>query len=132
MTRSIEPAARAALRQAVAACAKPDRRKALWQLANTIVPFVALWILAVTTLTSSGGWSLLLVLPISGFYIRLFIIQHDCGHGSYFASARANAWVGAVLGLITFFPFSYWRKTHAIHHNTSGNLDKRGFGDIDT
>jgi omega-6 fatty acid desaturase (delta-12 desaturase) len=104
----------------------------LWQLANTLIPFIALWTLAAMTVAASGGWSLLLVLPIAGLYIRLFIIQHDCGHGSFFASARANARVGAVIGLITFFPFSYWKKTHAIHHNSSGNLDKRGFGDIDT
>ena len=132
LTRSIDPAARAALRHAVAAYAVPHLRKALWQLANTLVPFVALWTLTVMTLDASNGWSLLLVLPLSGLYVRLFIIQHDCGHGSFFASARANEWVGAVLGLMTFFPFSYWKKTHGIHHNTSGNLDKRGFGDIDT
>ena len=132
MTRSIDPAARAALRHAVAAYAVPHLRKALWQLANTLIPFVALWTLTVMTLDASDGWSLLLVLPLSGLYVRLFIIQHDCGHGSFFASARANEWVGAVLGLMTFFPFSYWKKTHGIHHNTSGNLDKRGFGDIDT
>ena len=64
--------------------------------------------------------------------MRLFIIQHDCGHGSFFASTRANHWVGACLGLITLFPFGYWKKTHAMHHGTSGNLDRREFGDIQT
>ena len=78
------------------------------------------------------AWTGLLVLLGAGFYIRLFIIQHDCGHGSFFASARANRWVGACLGLITLFPFSYWKKTHAVHHATSGNLDKRQLGDIRT
>ena len=78
------------------------------------------------------GWTLLLALPTAGLYVRLFIIQHDCGHGSYFASRRANQWVGACLGLITLFPFSYWKKTHAVHHGTSGNLDRREFGDVRT
>ena len=112
--------------------ARADRRRALWQLANTLPPFVALWTLAVLLLEWSRGWSLLLVVPIAGLYIRLFIIQHDCGHGSFFASARLNRHVGAVLGLITFFPFAYWMKTHAIHHATSGDLDRRSFGDIQT
>ncbi len=120
------------LRSLVREYARPDRRKALWQLANTLPPFVALWTLAVLLFEWSGGWSLLLVLPVAGLYIRLFIIQHDCGHGSFFASARLNRTVGAVLGLLTFFPYTYWRKTHAIHHATSGNLDRRGLGDIQT
>ena len=112
--------------------ARPDRRKALWQLANTLPPLVGLWVLMALTLEWSRGWSLLLVLPVAGLYVRLFIIQHDCGHGSFFASARLNRTVGAALGLITLFPFAYWRKTHAIHHGTSGNLDRRGLGDIQT
>src|SRR5207342_2928431 len=132
LTRSIDPAARAALRHAVAAYAVPHLRKALWQLTNTLLPFVALWTLTVMTLDASHGWSLLLVLPLSGLYVRLFIIQHDCGHGSFFASARANNMVGACLGLITLFPFSYWKKTHAVHHGTSGNLDRRELGDVET
>jgi omega-6 fatty acid desaturase (delta-12 desaturase) len=83
--------------------------------------------------TSRGhGFTALLALPAAGLYVRLFIIQHDCGHGSYFASRRANHWVGACLGLITLFPFSYWKRTHAVHHGTSGNLDRREFGDIRT
>jgi omega-6 fatty acid desaturase (delta-12 desaturase) len=132
LTNTLDPAARAALRQAVAVYARPDFGRALWQLANTLVPFVILWTVAVMTFEASGGWSLLLTLPIAGLYIRLFIIQHDCGHGSFFASQQLNERVGAVLGLMTFFPYAYWKKTHAIHHNTSGNLDKRGLGDIQT
>jgi omega-6 fatty acid desaturase (delta-12 desaturase) len=120
------------LRALVRPYARPNRRKALWQLANTLPPFLALWTLAVLLFEWSRGWSLLLVLPVAGLYIRLFIIQHDCGHGSFFASARTNRSVGAVLGLITFFPFAYWMKTHAIHHATSGDLDRRGWGDIQT
>jgi omega-6 fatty acid desaturase (delta-12 desaturase) len=108
--------------------------RALWQLTNTLPPFVLLWSLMAWSVHAgwSYGWTLLLTLPAAGLYVRLFIIQHDCGHGSYFASRRANHWVGACLGLITLFPFGYWKKTHAVHHGTSGNLDRREFGDIHT
>ncbi len=113
--------------------ARPSLARALWQLGNTLPAFVALWILMAWSVEADWGrgW-LLLALPAAGLYVRLFIIQHDCGHGSYFASARANRWVGACLGLITLFPFGYWKKTHAVHHGTSGNLDRREFGDIRT
>ena len=122
------------LRQLCAQFAKPHLGRAVWQLINTLVPFAALWTLMAWSLHSGWnyGWTLLLALPAAGLYVRLFMAQHDCGHGSYFASARANQWVGACLGLITLFPFGYWKKTHAIHHGTSGNLDRRELGDIDT
>jgi acyl-lipid omega-6 desaturase (Delta-12 desaturase) len=114
--------------------AKPSLPRALWQLSNTLIPFAALWSGAVWSW--NAGWSYLatagFVLLAAAFYIRLFILQHDCGHGSFFASPRANRWLGACLGLITLFPFSYWKKTHAVHHATSGNLDKRVLGDIRT
>ncbi|MCJ7451108.1 MAG: fatty acid desaturase [Steroidobacteraceae bacterium] len=132
MTHSARSAANRSLRELVYPYTVPDRRRALWQLANTLPPFVALWVLMAATFSPSGGWSLLLLLPVAGLYVRLFIIQHDCGHGSFFPGARLNRAVGAVLGLITLFPFAYWRKTHAIHHGTSGNLDRRGLGDIQT
>jgi omega-6 fatty acid desaturase (delta-12 desaturase) len=126
------PDAPRTLRALVSAYARPDRRKALWQLATTLPPFVGLWVLTALTLEWSRGWSLLLLPLVAGLYVRLFIIQHDCGHGSFFASARWNRRLGAVLGLLTFFPYAYWRRTHAIHHATSGNLDRRGLGDIQT
>jgi omega-6 fatty acid desaturase (delta-12 desaturase) len=78
------------------------------------------------------GWTILLALPTAGLYVRLFIIQHDCGHGSFLRSQRANHFIGACIGLITFFPYGYWKKTHAVHHGTSGNLDRREFGDVRT
>lgn len=114
--------------------ATPSRVRALWQLLNTLSSFALLWLLMAWSVSESWGygWTLLLALPAAGMYVRLFIIQHDCGHGSYFASRRANQWVGACLGLITLFPFQYWKKTHAVHHCTSGNLDRRGFGDVRT
>ena len=132
MTRPSDVASPPALRALVTPYARPNHRKALWQLANTLPPFVALWTLTALALEWSRGWSLLLLLPVAGLYVRLFIIQHDCGHGSFFASAQWNHRVGAVLGLLTFFPYVYWRRTHAIHHGTSGNLDRRGLGDIQT
>jgi omega-6 fatty acid desaturase (delta-12 desaturase) len=94
--------------------------------------FLLLWWLMAWSLHSgwSYAWTLLLALPAAGTYVRLFIIQHDCGHGSFFASKRANHWVGACLGLITLAPFAYWKRTHAVHHGNSGNLDRRGFGDV--
>jgi acyl-lipid omega-6 desaturase (Delta-12 desaturase) len=114
--------------------AKPSLIRALWQLTNTLPAFAFLWLLMAWSLCAgwSYGWTLLLALPTAGLYVRLFIIQHDCGHGSYFASSRANQWVGACLGLITLFPFGYWKKTHAVHHGTSGNLDRREFGGVRT
>jgi omega-6 fatty acid desaturase (delta-12 desaturase) len=121
-------------RQLCARFARPSRGRALWQLTNTLPLFALLWALMVWTvhLGWGYGWTLLLAIPAAGFFVRLFIIQHDCGHGSYFASRRANQWLGACLGLITLFPFGYWKKTHAVHHGTSGNLDRREFGDVRT
>jgi acyl-lipid omega-6 desaturase (Delta-12 desaturase) len=121
-------------RELCARFARPSLIRALWQLGNTLPPFVLLWSLMAWSIHADWGhgWVLLLALPAAGLYVRLFIIQHDCGHGSFFASRRANQWVGACLGLLTLFPFGYWKKTHAIHHGTSGNLDRRGFGDVYT
>jgi omega-6 fatty acid desaturase (delta-12 desaturase) len=114
--------------------AQPVLLSAITQLAVTLGGLLLLWALMACGLYLhwSYGWVLLLAVPAAGMYIRLFIIQHDCGHGSFFASRSANRWVGACLGLITFFPFGYWKKTHAEHHGTSGNLDRRGVGDVCT
>ncbi len=80
-----------------------------------------------------GYWlTLLLSLPAAGFLTRLFIIQHDCGHGCFFHSARANHAVGFILGVLTLTPYQYWRRTHALHHASSGDLDRRELGEIDT
>jgi omega-6 fatty acid desaturase (delta-12 desaturase) len=122
------------LRQLCAEFAKPIHRRAVWQLLNTLPSFIGLWALMAISLHWSWGygWTLLLALPAAGLYVRIFIFQHDCGHGSFFANRRLNDAVGAALGLVTLFPYSYWKKTHAIHHGTSGNLDRREFGDVDT
>ena len=132
MTPSTGPQSSATLRRLASPYAKPDVRKALLQLGSTLPPFLALWTFMALTLEASRGWCLVLVLPTAGLYVRLFIIQHDCGHGSYVSNRRLNDLLGAVLGLMTLFPFAYWKKTHAIHHGTSGNLDRRGLGDVET
>ncbi len=122
------------LRQLCAPFARPVNRRAAWQLVNTLLPFAAIWALMAWSVVAGWGygWTLLLVLPASGLYVRTFIIQHDCGHGSFFADQRLNDIVGRCLGLVTLFPYGYWKKTHAVHHGTSGNLDRREMGDIDT
>ena len=105
----------------------------IWQIINTACPFLT--VLSVMYWTAYKGYwpvPLLLAVPASGLVMRLFIIQHDCGHGSFFESDRANHIVGAIIGVITLTPYTYWKKTHAIHHSTSGNLDRRGYGDIET
>ena len=105
----------------------------LWQIANTGIPFFS--VMALMYFTSYKGYwpvTLLLAVPASGLLMRMFIIQHDCGHGSFFRSQRANDMLGAVIGVLTLTPYTYWKQTHAIHHSTSGNLDRRGYGDIET
>lgn len=112
---------------------EPDLRRSLWQLANTALPFLGIVVLMHYAHSRGLGWlSLLLAFPAAALMMRLFIIQHDCGHGSFFKSQRANDLVGAVLGVATMTPYRYWRQTHAIHHATSGNLERRGYGDINT
>lgn len=122
------------LRQICARFAKPHLGRAIVQLLDTLPLFIGLWALMAWSVVHGWayGWTLLLALPTAGLYVRTFIIQHDCGHGSFFASPKANDFVGRCLGLVTLFPYGYWKKTHAIHHGTSGNLDRREMGDIDT
>ena len=107
-------------------------RLALLQLATTLIP-LALVIAAMFMTVRTHYWiTLLLAIPAGGLLVRVFIIQHDCGHGSFFASRTANDWVGRAMSVLTMAPYSLWKREHALHHATSGNLDKRGVGDIDT
>ena len=106
--------------------------RSLAELFVTVVPFVALWLAMLLSLRYSYWLCLMLAVPAAGFLVRLFMIQHDCGHGSFFRRRRANDWLGRVLGVLTLTPYGYWRRTHAMHHATSGHLDRRGMGDIDT
>ncbi len=98
----------------------------------TAVPFVLLWILMWASLGVSYWLSLFIAVPAAGFLVRLFMIQHDCGHGAFFRRRSANDWVGRAIGVVTLTPYDHWRRSHAIHHASSGNLERRGIGDIDT
>jgi omega-6 fatty acid desaturase (delta-12 desaturase) len=118
--------------KALARYRSPHTGRSLLELAITIGPFVALWLLTWLGIYFGYWISLLLVIPAAGFLVRLFMIQHDCGHGSFFRSKWLNDWIGRVLGVLTFTPYDFWRHTHAVHHASSGNLDHRGMGDIDT
>ncbi len=121
---------RNALRQAMSNHQKPDPKRSIWQLINTLVPYVGLWVLTYYALGFSIWLALPLIVLMAGFQIRLFIIFHDCGHSSFFHSQRANNFWGIVTGVLTFTPYHFWRMQHARHHATSGNLDQRGDGDI--
>jgi len=109
---------------------RPSRLKSLWQLANTMISYVALWVLIWLVMDYSVWLALPLILLAAGFLVRIFIIFHDCGHGSFFRSRRANRFWGVITGVLTFTPYYTWRMNHARHHGTSGNLDKRGHGDV--
>lgn len=109
-----------------------DLRRSLGQLANTLLPYLGLWILIIFSLRISYWITLVLIIPAAAFLVRLFIIFHDCGHNSFFKSKTANRWVGFFLGVLTFTPSETWWHDHAIHHATAGNLDKRGTGDVTT
>ena len=107
-------------------------RKSIWQLVHSVIPFLILWYLMYLSIDVSYWITLLLALPAAGFVVRIFIIQHDCGHGSFFKSKRANDFWGMAGSIITLTPYHYWRKNHAIHHASAGKLDQRGIGDIYT
>ena len=109
---------------------QPDLIRSVWQLFNSIVPFVVIWYLMYRSLEISYLITLLLAIPAAGFLVRIFIIFHDCGHGSFFKSKRANQIVGFVTGVMTLSPFHQWSHDHAVHHATAGDLDRRGVGDI--
>lgn len=104
--------------------------KSIWQITNTFIPYVGLWILIIYTRHLSWILTGFLIVLASGFLVRLFIIFHDCGHGSYFKSQKANRIVGIFFGILAFTPYDKWHNQHLKHHATVGNLDKRGVGDV--
>ncbi|HSV85687.1 MAG TPA: fatty acid desaturase, partial [Levilinea sp.] len=111
---------------------KSDDRRSTWQLVTSLVPYAVLWVLMYFSLSVSYGLTLALSLLAAGFLVRIFILFHDCGHNSFFSSTRLNKIAGFWLGVLVFTPSEQWWKAHAIHHATSGNLDRRGSGDVNT
>jgi len=109
---------------------KPRIRRSIWQIINSLGVYLLLWVLMVQTLKVSLWLTLPLILLASGFLVRIFIIFHDCGHGSFFHSRKLNVIVGKLFGILVFTPYHRWTDNHRTHHQTVGNLDKRGLGDI--
>lgn len=118
------------LKKEVAPYEKSTTKESVWQIINTLGPFFLLWFLAYQSLSVSYWLALVPIVIAAGFLTRIFIIFHDCTHFSFFKSRRVNRIVGTVMGVLTLFPFDQWGHDHAVHHATSGNLDKRGTGDI--
>jgi acyl-lipid omega-6 desaturase (Delta-12 desaturase) len=118
------------LKKQVAPFEKGTTKESIWQLINTLVPFITLWVLAYQSLSVSYWLALVPMVIAAGFLTRIFIIFHDCTHYNFFKSRRTNRIVGTALGVISVFPFDQWGHEHTVHHATSGNLDKRGTGDI--
>ncbi len=109
---------------------EPSTRRSIFELVVTLVPFLLLWGLAWAAMSISHALTLGIALLNGLFLVRIFCIQHDCGHASFFHSRRAQDWVGRCLGVLTLTPYDVWRRTHSIHHAQHGNLDQRGIGDV--
>ena len=117
-------------KEIVAQFQAPSTPRATWQIVNTMVPYAALWYLMFHTLAVSWWLTIPLAVLAGAFLVRVFIIFHDCGHGSFFKSRAANDFVGFVCGILTFTPYYHWRWEHSLHHASSGDLDRRGIGDV--
>jgi acyl-lipid omega-6 desaturase (Delta-12 desaturase) len=111
---------------------EPSPRRSVFELAVTAGAFALTWIVMWATLGFGYWLTLLMALPAAGFLVRLFMIQHDCGHGTLFRNRHTNDWIGRVIGPLTLTPYDTWRRCHNIHHASSGNLQLRGIGDIET
>ncbi len=109
---------------------RPDLRKSIWQIINSVFPYLILWVLMIYSLHISYWITLGLSVVAAGFLVRIFIIFHDCGHQSFFRSKKLNNMVGIILGMFTFTPYYKWHHSHRLHHETVGNLDSRGYGDV--
>jgi acyl-lipid omega-6 desaturase (Delta-12 desaturase) len=126
------PAPRNPWRERLTPYTVPDLRRSLLDLATSVLPYLLLWPAMVWSLGVSYWLTLAIAVPAAGFLLRSFIVFHDCCHGSFFASRAANTWVGRFTGLLVFTPFASWRHSHAVHHATAGDLDRRGEGDVPT
>jgi omega-6 fatty acid desaturase (delta-12 desaturase) len=116
----------------ISAYREPHTGRSLFELAITAVAFAFMWLATWAVVREGYLAGLLLTIPAGGFLLRLFLIQHDCGHGAFFVRRSSNDWLGRLLGVFTLTPYDYWRRSHAAHHANTGNLDQRGVGDIDT
>jgi acyl-lipid omega-6 desaturase (Delta-12 desaturase) len=112
--------------------AYPETWRSVWQIANSVIPFLVMWYIMYRSLAIGYWLTLILAVPTAGFMVRCFIIFHDCCHGSFFRTAKANDRLGLVLGVLVLTPFYQWKHSHAIHHATAGDLDRRGVGDVYT
>ena len=110
----------------------PETWRSAWQIANSVIPFFVGWYLMYKSLAVGYWLTLLLAVPTAGFMVRMFIIFHDCCHGSFFKTIKANDRLGLALGVLVLTPFYQWKHSHAIHHATAGDLDRRGTGDVYT
>jgi acyl-lipid omega-6 desaturase (Delta-12 desaturase) len=119
-------------REALAPYARPTLHRSLLDIATSVLPYLALTVLMYLALNVSYLLVLALTVPAAGFLLRTYIVFHDCAHGSFLPSKRANTWLGVVLGLLVYSSFQSWRHSHAVHHATSGDLDRRGVGDVPT
>jgi omega-6 fatty acid desaturase (delta-12 desaturase) len=119
-------------RDALAPYAAPHLGRSISCIVTSLVPYLALLVLMYLALEISYLVVLALAIPAAGFQVRTFIAFHDCAHGSFLSSKRANAWLGAALGLLLYTPYQSWRHSHAVHHATAGDLDRRGVGDVHT
>ena len=128
----VQPTTGPSWREILAPYIRPDLGRSVLGIATSVPPYLVLCVLMYLALNVSYLLTLALAVPAAGFLTRTFIVFHDCTHGSYMRSKRANAWLGTALGLLTFSTFSSWRHHHAVHHATAGDLDRRGVGDIST
>lgn len=120
------------VRRVLVAYHQSSWRRGLLEIAVTAGPLAAFWLVTLATVAHVSWWGLLFAPFAAVFLVRLFMIQHDCGHQAFFPARAANEWTGRVIGVLTMTPYDYWRQTHAIHHATSGNLDRRWLGAVET
>jgi omega-6 fatty acid desaturase (delta-12 desaturase) len=111
---------------------EPSHGRSVFEIAITATLFATFWIGSWCALQWSWWLSLAVSVPAAGFLVRLFMIQHDCGHGTMFRQRWLNDWIGRVIGALTLTPYGHWRHSHNVHHAGSGNLERRGIGDINT
>ena len=130
MTKPSEPRA---WRKILTAYQQPSHGRSILEIVLSAAPLLAIWTVAWVAAIFGLWWlALLLSIPAAGFLVRLFMVQHDCSHQSFFRNPAANDWTGRLIGVLTMTPYFCWRRSHAIHHATSGDLDRRGLGDINT